>query len=413
MKNFTPILIAWLFILFDGYDLIVYGTVQPRLIAEWGLSPALAGTVGSLAFLGMMIGALLGGRLSDSLGRKKAIIWSGVILSVFTVLCAIAPNWQVFGLFRLLAGLGLGGLVPAANSLAADYVRPRWRAAVATLMMSGVPIGGSIAALIGIPVLANHSWRWMFVIALIGLVVLVPLAIMLIPKDVPVKADPSARGEAQTGFRALLRPPYLGISILFALVTIVTLTTWYGLGTWLPTLMLKAGTLDLSQPLLYALTLNLGAVAGSVITAILGDRFGPVPVGVFAAGLGGTGLLILITQPPSGLIYLILVLAGIGSHGTQCLIIAAIATYYPDRLRGTALGWGLGVGRIGAVAAPQVGGLLLAASGGSDPTTNFLFFGACALAAAVLLIVIWAMYGARSSHEDRTPAEVREEAAVS
>ena len=393
MKKVSAVIVAWLFVLFDGYDLIVYGTVQPRLIAEWHMSPSLAGSVGSLAFLGMMIGALVAGRLADSIGRKRAILASGIVLSVFSVLCAVAPSWEIFGAFRFLAGLGLGGLVPTANSLAADYVLPRWRGAVATLMMSGVPIGGTIASLLGIPILAHGSWRWMFVIALAGLVVVLPLAFAKIPADSPGHGRAVQHSETVKGFVALLRPPYLLLSILFALATVVTLTTWYGLGTWLPTLMLKAGTLDLSQPLLYALALNLGAVAGSVITAWVSYRFGPVPVGAVAAGIGGVGLLLLLTGPSSAWTYVILVLAGIGSHGTQCLIIAAIATSFPDHLRGTALGWGLGIGRIGAVAAPQVGGWLLAASGGTNPDSNFLFFGACSAFAAIMLIAIGALFG--------------------
>ena len=104
MKKVSAVIVAWLFVLFDGYDLIVYGTVQPRLIAEWHISPSLAGSVGSLAFLGMMIGALVAGRLADSIGRKRAILASGIVLSVFSVLCAVAPSWEIFGAFRFLAG---------------------------------------------------------------------------------------------------------------------------------------------------------------------------------------------------------------------------------------------------------------------------------------------------------------------
>ncbi len=99
-------------------------------------------------------------------------------------------------------------------------------------------------------------------------------------------------------------------------------------------------------------------------------------------------MLTLLTGPPVALIYVIFVLAGVGTHGTQCLIIAAVASYYPDYLRGgTALGWALGVGRIGAVAAPQIGGWLLAAGLGAD--SNFILFGVSALVAALLLTVIW------------------------
>ena len=166
-----------MFVIFDGYDLIVYGNVISSLLREWRISPATAGTLGSLAFLGMMIGAVLAGRLSDALGRKRAIIGCAVVLSVFTALCALATGPVMFGALRLIAGIGLGGLVPTANALAADLIQPKWRGPVATMMMSGVPIGGSIAALLAIPVIPRFGWQAMFLFALLPLIVLVPVAI--------------------------------------------------------------------------------------------------------------------------------------------------------------------------------------------------------------------------------------------
>ncbi len=401
----VPVVIAWLFVVFDGYDLIVYGTVQGALLDEWELSKAQGGTIGSLAFLGMMIGALLAGRLSDAVGRKSAIIGSAVVLSVFTAACALAHNAVLFGGLRFLAGLGLGGLVPTANALAADLIPRRWRAAVATLMMSGVPLGGSIAALLGIPIIPNHGWRPMFWVALIPLFILVPIAWAKLPDSRPTKVH----SETAAGFKTLLKPPYLGISLLFATATVVTLMAWYGLGTWLPKLMMDSdqfgGAFTLADALKFALALNIGAIVGSVVTAWAGDKVGTIPTAFVAAGLAGIALLSLLMHPQSNiLIYVILVIAGVGTHGTQCLIIAAIATYFPDNLRGTALGWGLGVGRVGAVAAPQVGGWLLAANLGVD--SNFLLFGACALIASVMLAGIWANYG--TTHDEvRRPGKVR------
>jgi AAHS family benzoate transporter-like MFS transporter len=385
----AAVLTAWLFVVFDGYDLIVYGTVQARLREEWSLDSTQAGTVGSVAFLGMMLGALAAGRLSDALGRKRTIIGSAVVLSVFTTLCALAPGAVPFAVFRFLAGLGLGGLVPSANALAADLVPQRWRAGVATLMMSGVPIGGSIAALIGIPVIPAWGWRPMFAFALVALVVLVPVAWRVLPADGP-RTGAARPLATHRGFGTLLRPPFRLVTVLFTLTTVVTLMAWYGLGTWLPNLMEIAGY-DLGSALTFALALNLGAVAGSVITAWAGDRFGTVPTSIVAAALAGLALLSLLAQPPVAVVYVILVLAGVGTHGTQALIIAAVATYYPQHVRGTALGFALGVGRIGAVAAPQVGGLLLAA--GLGVGSNFLLFGGCAVVAAVLLTAIWRRFG--------------------
>jgi AAHS family benzoate transporter-like MFS transporter len=302
----------------------------------------------------------------------------------------------MFGALRLVAGVGLGGLVPTANALAAELIAPRWRAPVATMMMSGVPIGGSIAALLGIPVIKNWGWEPMFLFALVPLAVLVPIAAKTLPDRTMTQSGP----QSSRGFSAVLGPRFRGISIMFALATVATLLAWYGLGTWLPKLMQGAGT-DLGGALTFALALNLGAVAGSFLTAWGGVRFGTVRTGIVAAALAGIALLALLADPPVALVYCIFVLAGVGTHGTQCLIIAAIASHYPDHLRGTALGWALGVGRIGAVAAPQIGGWLLAA--GLGATSNFILFGVSALTASLLLTSIscrWAV----SDHTPRSAA---------
>ncbi|MCX6500640.1 MAG: aromatic acid/H+ symport family MFS transporter [Arthrobacter sp.] len=385
----AAVLVCWLLVVFDGYDLIVYGTVQSSLISEtgWGLSKATAGTIGSMAFVGMMIGAIFAGRMADSWGRRRTILGCAVVFSLFTILCAFAPNAPVFGVLRLLAGIGLGGLVPSANALVAELVPAKWRSTIATLMMSGVPIGGSIAALVGIQLIPAFGWESMFLVAVLALLVVVPLGLKFLPETL---APAGAAGKGQptrepAGFSSLLRAPYLGISMLFAVATIATLFAWYGLGTWLPNLMQLAGY-NLGSALTFALALNLGAVAGSVITAWAGTRFGPIPTAIAAAAVAAAALVVLVTGPPVSVVYLMLVLAGVGTHGTQCLIIAAVASHYPGHLRGTALGWALGTGRIGAVAAPQIGGLLLAA--GLGVNSNFFAFAGAAAIAAVLLVAV-------------------------
>jgi MFS transporter, AAHS family, benzoate transport protein len=408
----AAVLVCWLLVVFDGYDLIVYGTVQSSLISEtgWGLTKATAGTVGSMAFLGMMIGAIFAGRMADSWGRRRTILGCAIVFSVFTVLCAFAPSAAIFGVLRLLAGIGLGGLVPSANALVAELVPAKWRSIVATLMMSGVPIGGSIAALVGIQLIPAFGWQAMFLVAVLALVIVVPLGLKYLPETLaPMSAADKAaakdkRAAATTkepsGFSSLLRAPYLGISMLFAVATIATLFAWYGLGTWLPNLMQLAGY-NLGSALTFALALNLGAVAGSVITAWAGTRFGPIPTAIAAAAVAAVALVVLVSGPPVSIVYLMLVLAGVGTHGTQCLIIAAVASHYPAHLRGTALGWALGTGRIGAVAAPQVGGLLLAA--GLGVNSNFLAFAGAAAVAAVLLTAVGINLKAKLSLPSSTP----------
>lgn len=383
-RRWAAVVICWLLIVMDGYDLIVYGAVQNSLIesTDWGLTPSSAGTLGSLAFLGMMIGAVVAGRLSDSLGRRRTILACAIVFAIATVACALAPDPATFGALRLIAGLGLGGLVPSANALTAELIPPRWRGSMATLMMSGVPLGGTIAALTGIWLIPALGWRSMFWVTAISFVVIV-IAFKVLPETSTVR-DSTAPTREKAGFRTILGVPWLSFSILFALTTLFTLFAWYGLGTQLPKIMRDSGA-DLGPALAFTLALNLGAVVGSVLTAWAGDRFGILPTATVSAAVAGIGLVSLMGGTTATVaIYVALVLAGIGAHGTQSLIIGAIASHYPEHLRGTALGWALGVGRIGAVLAPQVSGILLGLNG-VPPAMNFLLFGGAALLSALVL----------------------------
>ncbi|GAA1048829.1 aromatic acid/H+ symport family MFS transporter [Arthrobacter russicus] len=377
------VVVCWLLVVFDGYDLIVYGTVQTSLIqdTDWGLTRSTAGTLGSVAFAGMLVGALLAGRTADRLGRRNTILACTLVFSVFTVLCAVAPGPVLFGVFRFIAGVGLGGLMPSVAALAAELVPVKFRAMIATLMLSGVPIGGTMAALLGIGLIPAFGWQSMFLVAALAIVVLLPLAWRYLPETLSKQSRLSAKTD-RVGFGNILKTPHLAPSLLFALAVLATLFAWYGLGIWLPNLMQTAGH-NLGSALTFAIALNLGAVAGSLLAAPLADRFGPLRVASVTAAFATASLLLLLVNPPTAMVYVLLVVAGVGTHGTQCLILAAIANHYPDRLRGTALGWALGVGRIGAVAAPQVGGLLLAANLGVN--SNYIAFAFGAGVAAIAL----------------------------
>src|SRR5882757_1728647 len=302
--------LCWVVVVFDGYDLIVYGTVLPALLAEpgWGLTPAAAGLLGSLAFVGMLFGALLAGALCDRFGRRTTILGCVLWFSVFTGLCAIAAGPAALGAFRLLAGLGLGGLVPSANALGAEFVGARHRSVVATLTMSGVPIGGSVAAVIGIAVLPAHGWRPMFGIALLALVLVLPVCVWRLPESPAWLRSRGRAAEAERVERRFGLPdeldeatPAIGpaapaIGPAVPAIGPATLFAWYGLGTWLPALMRRAG-FELGPALAFLLALNLGAVAGSVVSAWGGVRFGPVRTAVLACLAASIGLLVLIGSP--------------------------------------------------------------------------------------------------------------------
>jgi AAHS family benzoate transporter-like MFS transporter len=425
----TVITLCWLIVVFDGYDLIVYGTTIPSLLGEpgWGLTPAGAGRIGSLAFAGMLVGALSGGAIADRFGRRRTIVTSVLWFSLFTGLCGWATSPETFGALRFVAGLGLGALVPSANALTAEFVGDKWRSVVATAMMSGVPIGGSIAAVIALRAIPGLGWESLYFFGFSGFV-LAALVIAMLPES-PAwlrargRIDEASRVEATYGLQVpvaasedllhvtkasatdVLRAPYAVATLLFFVATTATMFAWYGLGTWLPKLTVSDPRFDLGgDPLTYLLALNLGAVGVSVITAWSATRFGALRVGVVAAAGGALSLAALTTFPSSiAVVYALLILAGAGSHGTLCLIISAIATHYPPTLRGTALGSSLGGGRVGAVIAPTVAGWLLALHP-TSATSSIVLFAAASGLGAVLLFFVHLITGSRATRSPQQPA---------
>lgn len=403
------IALCWLVVIYDGYDLIVYGTTIPSLLKEpgWSLSPDGAGHIGSLAFGGMMIGAMGAGSLADRIGRRRMMVISVVWFSVFTGICGWADGPVWFGLFRFLGGLGLGGLVPSANALSAEFVKDKWRSIVATAMMSGVPVGGSIAAIIGLRALPSMGWHSLYFIAFSGLIA-GALIVALMPESptwlrAKKRTAEAERIEAQYGLPvartelaqvrkqstwAVLQSPHVAATVLFVIATAATMFAWYGLGTWLPKLTAADARFQLgNDSLTYLLALNLGAVAVSSVTASTATRFGAMRVAIVAAFVGAVSLAILTTYPSSiTVVYLLLILAGVGSHGTLCLVIGAISSHYPPHLRATGIGAAFGGGRIGAVIGPSVAGWLLERNPDSATPSIAMFAFASGLAAVLLLI---------------------------
>lgn len=152
--HWRVILLSALIIIFDGYDLVIYGVALPKLMQEWQIDPMTAGLLGSLALFGMMFGAIIFGSLSDKLekygfSRKKIIAVCIVIFSGGTVLCGYANSPQEFGVLRFIAGLGLGGVMPNVITLMTEYAPKKLRSTLVSLMFSGYAVGGMCSALLG------------------------------------------------------------------------------------------------------------------------------------------------------------------------------------------------------------------------------------------------------------------------
>ena len=394
--------------MFDGYDLIVYGTTLPSITAQWGLSPVAAGSIGSYALIGMLIGALTVGSITDVFGRRRVLIAAVTWFSVLTALCAVAPNPEVFGALRFLAGLGLGGVLPTLNALVIEYAPARSRNLTYVVMAIGYPVGGLLAAALAIPLIPALGWTVMYVIAAAPLVLVLPLAIWFLPEsleslvargrldearalatklgvELPEGAGTKRERPRWGGVPALFVPPYALPTLLFWLSAFCSLLLIYGLNTWLPQLMRQAGY-PLGSALSFLLVFNAGAVAGLLLGGRAADRFGPKPVVSIGFGLAGLAILLLNVTGSTVWLYLLFALGGYGTIGTQTLLNAYITGYYPGYARAAGIGWALGIGRFGGILGPVLGGLLVGA--GTPLPWIFGTFAAVAIAGALLILAV-------------------------
>jgi AAHS family benzoate transporter-like MFS transporter len=381
-------------ILFDGYDLIVYGAVVPALLRyePWGLTPTDAGLIGSYALIGMLVGALVAGAVTDLVGRRKVLLISVSWFSLTMAACALAPSAELFGLFRLLGGLGLGGVMPTAIALTAEYSAPHRRSLNNALMFSGYSVGGILSAVLALALLPEFGFRIMFWLGALPLVTVVPLLWRYLPESESYLAASGRTRKSKRGVAALFTRRHLVPAVLFAVTSFFGLLLVYGLNTWLPQIMKSAGY-PLSSSLLFLVMMNVGAAVGSVLVAPVGDRLGMKPVTAVAFVAAAVSIYLLSSPMAAPVMYALVAVAGFGTIGTQIMINAYVAMHFPPEVRATALGWTLGIGRLGAVVGPTFGGILLA----SDLPVEWNFYAFAIPAAAGSFMVFLLPRGARAA----------------
>jgi benzoate transport len=390
--------LCWSAVALEGFDLVVLGVVLPTLLKEpsWGLTPNTASIISVVGLLGVMLGALAIGPVSDIIGRRKTMLLTVVSFSVFTLLCAFAPNPWIFGLLRFLAGLGLGGLLPTALALINEYAKRGRGGSATTTLMTGYHVGAVATALLGIVVIQRFGWHWMFIIGALPAVVLVPLLMRYLPESAAFRTTHDATTAAPSATAATPKAQKNPVGILFhhglARATIAFWVTSfmglllvYGLNTWLPEIMRAAGY-ELGAALALLLVLNIGAIVGLLVAGQVANRIGHRRSTIAWFALAALFLALLSIKLPGIGVYLSVLLAGMFVFSAQVLVYAYVAHVYPAAARGTALGAASGVGRLGAISGPLLTGVLLTA-GLAYPWGFYMFALVAALGAVAVVLV--------------------------
>jgi AAHS family benzoate transporter-like MFS transporter len=401
-------------LLFDGYDLVIYGTVLPGLLADPGqigkFDLATAGLLGSWALIGVLVGSLICGAVGDFFGRRRLMLLGIAWFSVGMFITALTTTVPAFGAMRFITGLGLGVVIASAGATMAEFAPAGRRQFYNAIVYSGVPAGGVVASIMGILFHDTLGWRGLFIVGALPLVILLPIAWRKLPESprwllsrgreeeaaaaaertgVPLLEErvilDTGAAPQKSGFAAVFSKQFALASVLLGLMSFCGLLLTYGLNTWLPKIMEGYGY-GRTYSLFFPLALNLGAVAGGLIASRLADKSGPQRVIASTFGLATVSLVLMTFNFPLPMLFTFIAVAGVGTLGTQVLIYGFQSNYFTTNARAAGVAWCASVGRLGGVLGPIIGGWLAAA--GIGGSTAFYIYGGVALLGALVTVLV-------------------------
>ncbi|HWA61848.1 MAG TPA: MFS transporter [Caulobacteraceae bacterium] len=351
----------------EGIDLQAPGVTMPVLAPLFHLATGegfVGGFLGtkslflSMSTFGLFFGAMIGGRLSDLIGRKWVLTWSVALFGVFSALTVQSTDAQTLLWMRFLTGLGLGGCYANMLAIAVENVSPSKRNTAVGVLYSAMPIGGATVSLASYAWANPEHWRNIYYLGAAVPLLAVPCIIALVPNLKPLAhaTQKPSTGQALFGEGRGNRTLVLWLCFLSALIT------QYILLSWLPSLLTSKG---LARPdaALAQMTYNLGSVPGSIIAGMLIDRAATRSasiIGVYGAGIVALVLLAIApAQMPLSLA--VAALVGLTVSGSQAIMYALAPNCYPTEVRGTGVGFAVAVGRVGSATGPLMAGAMLGA----------------------------------------------------
>jgi AAHS family 4-hydroxybenzoate transporter-like MFS transporter len=405
----------------DGFDVQAMGYLVPALSTDWNVEPAQFRTVLPAANFGVLIGSLVFTTLADKIGRRPVLVWSTLWFALATLAAAFADNVNELFWLRFVGGIGMGCIIPNATALIGEYSPAARRVTLMMTITVGFTAGGAIAGFVARALIPVFGWQSVFIVGgAIPLVIAIAMFASL-PESLQFLAvrrrrldqvarwvrelDPTIKVDASTEYVANEESkggvPFVHlfgegrgrVTILLWIVNFMNLLNLYSLSNWLPTVVNGMGY-DQNTAVLVGTILLVGGTIGTFGLAWAIARSGFTRVLTINYMIAAISIAF-IGQPALSLTLLtaIVFVAGWCVVGGQPGMNAFAATFYPTYLRSTGVGWALGVGRIGAIVGPYIGGWMI----GAKWTTQQLFWAAAipAVISAVTLVVLTRVIGDR------------------
>jgi MFS transporter, AAHS family, 4-hydroxybenzoate transporter len=419
----TAIVLCGFVILFDGFDTQAMGFLVPSIAQEFGIPRATFGPALSAGLFGLMFGAMAAGPIADRWGRKSAIVLSALVFGVMSLLTARATSLNELVVLRFLTGLGLGGAMPNAVSLASEYAPKRLQPMFVSAIFVGMAGGAVFASAVGSVVMPIWGWRSVFVVGGLLPLVLAVLLVAVLPESLRFLAVVGANRERMAAIVRRIAPELAEMplapppaserldgmpvrhlfaggratgTVLLWIPFFMNLLILYFILSWLPSLLSDAG-MPVSAGLTAVAAFSSGGIVGTLLQGPLMRALG-VYTPMAVEFVVSVALVVLAAQIFASFELMIAVtfLLGISVQAAQAGLNVLAAMYYPTAIRSTGVGWSLGVGRVGAIVGPLIGGAMLQMHW--TPREIFLAGAVPALIAAATVILSGRLQGRASPY---------------